>query len=401
MITNYLWPGARQPNGGGWPGAIAPLYVPTAPYLSGYFKRMPIRYGDRLPNSDLVDFPKLISLSTNTNLATEHATVAALTIAFTLADGVTVVPFGNYPTSDYSIGKVLSRVKFPTLSASASPGDILGYLYYKGEGVLDLEDKAGAVSNGYIVFMPLEENPGASAPQMVDWTSGAHHGTCNGGMDSGDSVNTRVGNGLNFDRTANQSVDIPHHVDFNNDEITVEATINALAANTPIGIIDRDDGTSRAFQFRRDGTGELRFIAFDTGGNTQAVGTTEIADGLDHYVAGRYDSGGVASVIVDGVVQDTTAGTPPMTDPVFGCRIAIADNLSDEWHGIIDEVRVSNIGRSDAWLQYAYEDDLNNARTFTLGPEETGGASSILRSIIGFLTGGNMSKYGVFTGGRL
>ena len=76
---------------------------------------------------------------------------------------MTDLDFGLYPSTDLANGTVLARVKV-TLLTAASVGDVICRLYYSASESTT-EDKAGTVS-AYSLFMPLEQDPSGSAPQL-------------------------------------------------------------------------------------------------------------------------------------------------------------------------------------------------------------------------------------------
>lgn len=136
-----------------------------------------IKYAaDGIPAENLTDFPKLVSITADADIASELSGGGG--IKFTSADGLTDLSFGLYPSTDLAAGTVLARVKV-TLLTAASVGDVICRLYYSSSESTT-EDKAGTVSADYVLFMPLEEDPSGSAPQMLDWVSEANLGTSGG-----------------------------------------------------------------------------------------------------------------------------------------------------------------------------------------------------------------------------
>src|SRR5690349_11119672 len=117
------------------------------PFLTGYNKRKALKYGTTLPGSNLTGFPFWLSVTGDTDIASELASGGG--VAFTLADGTTTVPFGLYPTTALASGDVYARMKFDPLS-SASTGTIFGYVYYDHTQTTS-QDKANTVGNGYSV----------------------------------------------------------------------------------------------------------------------------------------------------------------------------------------------------------------------------------------------------------
>ena len=141
-----------------------------------------IRYAtDGIPPANLTDFSLPLWITTDADIAAELGSGGGIKV--TSADGLTDLPFGLYPSTNLAAGTVHGRFLGSPLTA-ASIGDVIARLYYDA-GESTVEDKAGVVANDYVVFMPLEEDPSGSAPQIYDWVSESNLGTTNGGMSSG------------------------------------------------------------------------------------------------------------------------------------------------------------------------------------------------------------------------
>src|SRR5262249_54950440 len=134
-------------------------------FLDTWSKRKEIRYGSGTLTSDLADFPLLLDVAGDADIAAELSGGGGVII--TAVDGTTSLPLGLYPSSDLTIGNLLLRFK-TNLYKDLVEGDLIGYLYYdKSQSTTN--DYSSVVSNGYALFMPLEEDPSGSAPQMFDW----------------------------------------------------------------------------------------------------------------------------------------------------------------------------------------------------------------------------------------
>jgi hypothetical protein len=336
--------------------------------LSGWGYRKEIRYGTSVPSSSLTDFPKLIKIAADSDIAAAIGVTGG--IAVTLADGSTEIPFGLYSGStDFAAGDIILRAKF-SLSSTADPGDVLGYIYYDAGQSSD-EDKAGVVSNGYALFMPLEEDPSGSPPQMYDWVSESNVGTSAGPMVSGDSVPAVVSNGLDFS--------FPKYVQYSSaitqlQEFTVEMILSADTGGLYASPMSNDNGAGNngwAFWYNvNDGLPQNRLIFSVESYSAIRAAVDLPIDGTHHSVVGVFDSGQTARAYLDGVAGTTTAA-PGTTVTYTGAvgRIGYRNNWAP-WYGIVSEARVSSTTRSADWLEYAHADDFDNADTFTLGPEE-------------------------------
>lgn len=340
------------------------------PFLTGFSKRKEIKYGAEIPGENLTGFPKLFVISGDSDIAAELAGGGG--IAVTEADETTEVPFGLYPSSDPASGDLILRAKFDLLTA-ASVGDTIGWLYYDSAETT-VEDKAGTVDNGYVLFMPLEEDPSGSAPQMLDWVSETNVGTSAGSMTSGDLVAGQVGSGIEFDGT-NDGITSSSFT-----ALTTSATVECIlkasaAADFAIPVTLNGFPWSQGSRTGGANTG----ISIYANSVSKTANLTGVYDDTFHQIAGTYDGSNLRAYM-DGTLQDTEPATGDLT--FFGTlptTLQLGRLNGGNWFpGVVDEVRVSDVVRTADWLAYAYEDDFNNADTFTLGAEEEDGGGQTI-----------------------
>jgi biopolymer transport protein ExbB len=83
-------------------------------------------------------------------------------------------------------------------------------------------------------------------------------------------------------------------------------------------------------------------------------------------------SGGVNYLYVDGV-QQTSTFSQPITDSGVDFDIGRSYPNYDGfwWNGHVDEVRVSDSGRSSAWIATEYNNQNSPTTFYSLGPETT------------------------------
>jgi hypothetical protein len=332
------------------------------PFLTGYGKRKEIRYGTVFPGANLTDFPKLFKITADSDIAAELSGGGG--IAVTEADGTTQVPFGLYPSSVPASGDLILRAKFDLLTA-ANTGDVLGYIYYDA-GQTTSEDKAGTVSNGYVLFMPLEEDPSGSAPQMYDWVSESNIGTSAGSMTSADSVVGQVGNGLRFD-TAGQTVtgtspSVPIH-------FTVSTWFKMSGTSFGVYYLFRV-GASETPRMQTSASQQLSGYTY-SGGDKNVGNPSATSDGV-WYRGDLTLDGTTLRLYQNGVEVDTE----PCGDSFnSGSGLKIGESPFTAGTLIQDEVSYSSVARSADWVAYAHQDDGSNTDTFTLGTEETEGGA--------------------------
>ena len=71
-----------------------------------------------------------------------------------------------------------------------------------------------------------------------------------------------------------------------------------------------------------------------------------------HHVAGVYShSGGFANLYVDGVLKGTTPSNGPLTHDSSDLRFGNWSGCCEDFDGIIDEVRIWNVARTEQQIQ--------------------------------------------------
>lgn len=330
------------------------------PFLSGWGKRKPIKYGTVFPGSNLTGFPELLVVSGDTDIATELASGGG--VAFTLADGTTTIPFGFYPSSAPASGDIITRFKVDPLTA-ATTGDVMAYIYYDAAQTTS-ENKAGVMDGNYRLFAPLDEDPSGPSPQMRDWVTDTLSGTADSG------VTTAAGQvGSAVDTPAGEYVRFPVAQD---SAVTVELIGKLFAVGTgAFGAFGRMvESGSETVSDRALGlltSANAAFEIYDGSAKT-ATGSSTLSLDTVYWLAGTAD-GTTVRVYVDGVLDGSTAGGAPYTS--FGTPLFRLGDV--QGHCLLDEVRVSSVARSADWLAYAYANDGSNPSTVTLGAEETSG----------------------------
>lgn len=373
-VTTYPWVGAARGDAAPrkWAGAVRPQAFLTGQVV----KRKAIKYATGgIPASDLSGFPKLFKIVADSDIAAELGSGGGITI--TKADGTTEVPFGFYPSNNLATGDLLLRAKFD-LSHTAAAGDVLGYLYYDAR-IKSPEDKQGAVSNGYVLFCPMEQDPSGPAPQLLDWVTNRYTGTTAGSMTSGELVSAQVGNGLSLDGI--------------NDGVSFTGVFNAAMSAM----------TAESWCYPTSITGYLtlfdtatRMLSLFVGSGTfYGIGGANTGYSMTHpwtinawqHAALRWN-GSTGDVLRNGVVENSgLTGVNPTVDTTHPLTVGLNPSTGGTLYpGKVDEVRISNVARTDDWLAYAITDDSNNSSTFTLGSEESnpfgGGGNTVTPSVV-------------------
>lgn len=304
---------------------------------------------------------------TNTAIGTTNLAADVVKIGVTYND---TSPFTGY-IDELRISKGIARWTenfTPPIAPYAellTADPVILSLYYDPDHA-DNDDFVGDIGDtpaqdvwgSHFVFVThMAQDPSGDAPQILDSTSYAKHGTSYGSMTSGDLIDGATGKMIDLDGTddfINHGYDAAHNI---TDTLTLECLFNP---NTTIdnslatfdGLISRnndptDSEDTYAMIFNTDGKMQIA----TTGGNIQSTKASWAA-GTEFYAAATYNATGLTGdIFVDGIKEtlsndsyDTMAGSA--NNLVIGKHADV-----DFTHVAIGEVRISNIVLSDEWLK--------------------------------------------------
>lgn len=331
--------------------------------------RVPLTIPAGSVGEDLTDFPVLVSF-TSAALAGE-AQADGSDLRFTAADGTSRLPH-ELVSYDSGTGAVEAWVRVSSVPAAA---DTDLWLYAGSSNAPAQQDVRETWDNGYVGVWHLGQDPSGSLPHAEDSSPEGRDGAASGTMTGDDVVSGRAGDALDLDGT-DDVVDVGD-VRVDGLGLTVSAWLRADAVTGDPVLVGRgatgagDVSWGLAVADTGGGSADVA-LELDLGGAPTSITGSGVTTGGWHHVAGVLD-GATASVFVDG----TRAGGATVSDllvetagheAALGAHPAAARHLD----GRLDEVRVSSIARSDAWLaaEHATVDD--PAAFVTVGTPETG-----------------------------
>ena len=311
----------------------------------------------------LSNFPVMISF-TDPDLASD-AQDDGDDILFTLSDKKTKTSH-EIEKFNGATGELVAWVKIPSLFAQ---NNTLIYMYYGNTSVSSQQDVVNVWDSNYVGVWHLKENPAGTAPQMQDSTSYNNDGTSAGSMTSGDQVTAKINGGLDFDGS-NDEITCGNAASLQiTAELTVEAWAKTSSTNAVRGIVNKEVSSYSGYQLRKHSDNKYRF-AVGNPGSYYAASDVAYTDSNWHYLVGVKSS--TNYLYVDGVQQINTF-TRAITESGsnFDIGRAYSNYNGYWWSGQIDEVRVSNIARSAAWIQTGYNNQNAPASFYSVGSEET------------------------------
>lgn len=332
-------------------------------------------------DANLTNFPVLINLATDAELAA-NAQADGDDILITLSDETTKIPH-EIEFFDAGNGELVAWVNVTSVSASADT-DI--YMYYGNAAVGSQQDVPNVWDANYVQVLHLRESPNGTLDEMNDSTGTGNHGQTFS-MGAVNSVDSIAHKGLNFVRAdALDQIRVYDSatLDGTADQGTLEYWVNFVATPPPsiyylIMVHSQRFGAGRGMEhaWRADDNFFMYPNAGDPGGETFSGKT------LHGFVAGQWRHVVWRWRRVPGQDHDLfTAGVSRAFD--FGDNSAnwTVDATMDDWYyggsverndrwfdGMLDEIRVSNIMRSDGWISTGNNNQSDPDDFYMLGPQ--------------------------------
>ena len=215
-------------------------------------------------------------------------------------------------------------------------------------------------------------------PQIQDSSLNGLDGSTYTAMTTGDSVSGQIGNAIDLDG-------VNDYVDFGNPQelqmtgaFTVEAWFKADFIGNDYLVVKSGESGYRGWDLSFDDdpsispAGWVMFRYSPDGSTTNIVGYERVDTGQWYHVVGVFQPSLFAKFYLDGeLVEEVTTGIPAsMNSPNRPVRIG---RRSDDAGGtsymdtIVDEVRISNVARSDAWIKTEYNNERNPGLFLTVG----------------------------------
>lgn len=363
-------------------GTLAPEEIlfsgshPTAPWLSlGWDYRKKITFSNTVENLgvDAVtmnDFPVLISL-TSSNFDFSKARENGQDIRVTAADGVTQLSF-EIERWDAVAQSAQLWVKVPQVTAESANGAV--YVYYGNEAAQSAQNSAGTWNSNYRLVKHLNDSSGTTTK---DSTSNAFNGTKVSATEP-NATTGKIGEGQTFDGT-NDFINIPHHANLSfgtaDAQFTLEAWVKTTAQNGEIIAKTRPSSTTHMEYRLHMVNGKPAFYRYSNTNPVVAdefVGQATINDGNWHHVVFVNEGASSHKLYVNGVL-DTTNTTTWTRNNTATQALNIGRHRNNTFgetylNGQLDEVRISNVARSAAWVAATYKSQ--NNQFATVGEEE-------------------------------
>ena len=346
-------------------------------WCAGYRKSISIDRTKVSPKAqtDLIDFPVLIALPADPQL--QHVSSAGHVqstsghdILFFEADGTTRLDHQielYVPTT----GQLVAWVRLPLLSPSADTE--FAIVYGNPALTTSRQNPAGVFSSRFTAVWHLGDDPGGPAAQIVD-SLGNHHGTTSGTMASLNRMPAQIGNGLYLDG-------VEDWVSFGpqpgaSAELTVALWLKPDQQTTSIPL-DKlpNDSSGNGWALKLTGTGAVRYLVGSNGSHTNISPNQSYTTNAWLYAVLTYASGfgmvNFFSLNAGSMIGNSTNGNTTQNDTIpLRLGIPSAVDTADKFAGLIDEVQVSDIVRSQDWIVTCWSNQRDPGQFFFIGPEQ-------------------------------
>lgn len=351
-------------------------------WLTGWSNRKLVTIDTTYVDSDLTDFPVLIKFASDADIGAA-ALSSGNDIRFTSSDGTTLLKYEREAFA-VSAGNASGTfwVKVPTVSGSVNT-EI--YLYYGNSGASDGADKNNVWDSNFAAVWHLEESGNGTASEFTDSTSNARHGR--GGDGTAAAVPTRatgqVDYGQDFDNTGTAdfigSMGAVSSFSFiqNTGVFTVELLLNGSGSTTSEqGVIgSTPTGGDKGIYLSWNASNLKRcdfFIARGGAGSSVATATNSVSSGAWHHVAFTGDASTIRSYIdgaagATGSIGGTTTGD---STRVLNAGRWNGSTPGGYYDGLVDEIRISTVQRSAAWLKFVYRNIFEVDNEISFGSQE-------------------------------
>ncbi|MFW9915457.1 MAG: DUF2341 domain-containing protein [Candidatus Thorarchaeota archaeon] len=336
-------------------------------------------------SADLTGFPVLISTGPDPDLGTGKVQVDGNDIIFTNASGARLPHEIEAFQQVSSLGLLLAWVKVPTLSSTT---DTVLSMYYGNDTLPSQENATGVWDSGFAGVWHLAENP--FIYHMKDSTANNNAGTTHGTITSANRATGQVGYGFRFNGL-NNFIDVGNSAVL---QITGDLTVETWfytdsVANDDLVMKTQENGGGRGWGLNitddggaiaPDGYAGFHFASGTSGGNFYTTsfgwgaGTNRVnASRWNHLVAVFKPSTYGRFYINGQMVDEDTASIPSsiyntLANVTFGCK---SGNINLKFFtGTLDEIRISNVTRSTAWISTQYNNTNNPASFYTIGSED-------------------------------
>ncbi|MFE3846204.1 DUF2341 domain-containing protein, partial [Thermoplasmatota archaeon] len=325
--------------------------------------RKPISIDHTKVDENLTDFPILIKLPSDTDLANDlKCQNNGNDIAFADNEGNKL----NHEIELFNgaTGELIAWVKIPELN---SIEDEILYLYYGNLTVSSQQNPTNVWDTNYTLIQHLNETSGTQYDSTVNDNDGSpQNGVNQSGIGLIDGCDT-----FDFD---DDYVDCGYDsgLEPGTGDFTIEVWVKIIAFGTWHSILSKRTGSDTGYAFWIENEDQFRFYS-NPGPITINMQAGSIADSNWHYAVVTLDRDGNAVMYVDGSVVSTLdiSTTNAITSTqLFAFGAQYTTSVQQPINGSLDEVRLSQTVRNISWIKACYNNQNDPSNFHTIEPEE-------------------------------
>lgn len=233
-------------------------------------------------------------------------------------------------------------------------------------------------TNNFLAVYHMGEDPSGTAPQMVDSTGNGYDGTSNGTMTDTDVVSGQMGESLQFDGSDD---DIALDDFMPTGPVTFSAWLKTTSS-AEMGIVGKlsywTDNYGYGLYMK---SGKPQAIAANNQPGSWQFTAPAVNDGGWHYAAFTLDGWGAGTtgdLYTDGMLSSSLVDTASLYSG-YAATVGNSDHAR-YFSGALDEIRVSPVARSAAWVAATYADQHDSASFYHLGSVDAPPGSASDRS---------------------
>lgn len=341
-----------------------------------YRKKITIAYTNITAN--LTNFPVLVRLGTN-NFDFAGAMTNGYDLRFTQGDGLTLLNFER----ERHASATSNAEYWVSLPLVGSASNTVFYMYYGKPGVANAENKTAVWTNGYVAVWHCAETAGTN---VLDSTTNNFNGwavsTTGVTMDAVGQVD-----GADDYDGSNGVVSVPSfNITYSPSKVSVEMWLKSLSNDYSQAFIsDAGQITNSGFLYISRNTGALGF-SYASGTSSPALyfltyHSVTQTEWIQVGIVADYDADTV-TVYRDGALftgdtnpRSMPSAIPPDSPMLFiGGYSAGAPSMT----ATIDEVRISTVLRSAAWISASYKNQSDPDDLLVFGATELAPAGTII-----------------------
>ena len=334
-------------------------------WLSGWSYRKKIVISKSKVDADLTDFPLLVKLNADTAVGTKGLSTG-YDLRFTSSDGTTLLAYERESFA-VSSSKATANiwVKVPTITTAS---DTVIYMYYGKADAVDGQDTTNVWSNGFVLVSHLGESSGSAG----DSTGNGNTGTFAGNLP--DPKSAVSGYGQDFDGT-----DPYDYVNYGDVAIPTTAGTFSVWMNSNVAYsgqigLWRSYYSGTSYLFDNVVYGSDFYTGWKNVSSDKRIvwSASSLSTGKWYKYDLTWANGGSQNVYLNLLSK----GSSSSLDATWNTSTSTGENLgayaesNSTWNGLLDELRISNVVRSDAYRKFEYYNMASATNQLAIYPQE-------------------------------